>query len=295
MNTPRLNGAVIGLMRVVVGVLWLANLEWKRPPDFGRDLQNGLYKYVDSAVRLPVFAPFSWFIENVVLKQYTLFGWITLLLESALAACLILGLHTRLAALVGAGLSVNILLSVLYYDKQYEWPWSYYLMIAAHLLLFGAAAGRHWGLDGVLQRSSDVRRRALTLLGGIAVVIGVWGLIASADGSFAARQGTMIGWGKGELKLLWFNPLSALITAGLGGLAIAGAKLKRPAFTLAAAGLFAAMALQVVVQWRYNGGNWTGGILGGTGANLAFWAMLAIGLGVTNTRLSDEERSRLTS
>jgi hypothetical protein len=41
---------------------------------------------------------------------------------------------------------------------------------------------------------------------------------------------------------------------------------------------FAAMALQVLVQWRYRGGAWTGGVLGGTGANFAFWAMFAVGI-----------------
>jgi uncharacterized membrane protein YphA (DoxX/SURF4 family) len=285
--TDRLTSPLIGSMRIVVGLLWLANLEWKRPPDFGLINKNGLYKYVDSAVRNPVFGPYSWFIENVVLKQYRLFGWITLLVEAVVAACLILGLFTRFAALVGALLSVSILLSVLYYDQQYEWPWSYYLMIAIHLLLVATLAGRHWGLDGVLRRDGDARRRAVLVLGAIAVVIGIIGIVVSADGSFTAKQGDLLGWSKGELKLLWFNPLSGIVTAVLGALALTGARLdRRPLTSIAAVG-FALMTLQVVVQWRYNGGNWTGGVFGGTGANMAFWGMLAVGLATCLRRSSD--------
>ena len=280
----RVRGPLIGAMRIVVGVLWLANLEWKRPPDFGRDLQNGLYKYVDSAVRNPVFGPYSWFVEHVVLKNYALFGWMTLLLESALCVCLLLGLRTSIAALVGAGTSVSIALSVLYYDKQYEWPWSYYLMIAAHLLLFAALAGDHLGLDGLARKGAEASRRALVVLGGVAVAVGLVALIVASDRSFAARQGALIGWANGELKLLWFNPLSALLTLALG-LALVMAALRRiPTLALGASGAFALMALQVLAQWRYNKGNWTGGVLGGTGATMAFWAALAVGAFVSARR-----------
>ena len=97
--------------------MWLANMEWKRPPDFGRTQKNGLYKYVDAAITNEVFGPWSWIVKNIVLKQYTLFGWSTLLIESALAALLLLGLWTRLAALVGAAISVTIALSVLHYPR----------------------------------------------------------------------------------------------------------------------------------------------------------------------------------
>ena len=33
--------------------------------------------------------------------------------------------------------------------------------------------------------------------------------------SFTAQQGKLVGWAAGELKLLWFNPFSALLTAVL--------------------------------------------------------------------------------
>ena len=274
----KIRNGIIGAMRIVVGVLWLANVEWKRPGDFGKDLGNGLYKYVSSAIDNPVFAPYSWFVKNVVVKNYTLFGWITLITEVLLAALLILGLFTRIAALVGAGLSVSILLSVLYYDKAYEWPWSYFLMIAIHLLVFATAAGQFWGLDGTKIRGTY--RKAATTLGVAAVVAGVLGLIVARNVDFAAKQGALLGWAKWELKVLWFNPLSAIITAGLGVVVLVATKMRRSVALWIPAGVFGLMTLQVVVQWRYNRGEWTGGIFGGTGATMSFWLLLAIGFAI---------------
>jgi thiosulfate dehydrogenase (quinone) large subunit len=277
----RLRGPIIGLMRIVAGVLWLANIEWKRPPDFGRDLGNGLYKYVDSAVRKPVFGPFSWFIENIVLKQYTLFGWITLITEVVLAAFLILGFKTRIAALVGALMSVNILLSVLNYDKADEWAWSYYLMIALHLVLFAVAAGNFMGIDGVLSRGTAARSRAISVLGAVAVVIGIIGLVLALKGDFSGKIGHIIGYQKGkwELKLIWMNGVSSLLTIAFGVVALASNRLRKPVLAWVAVAGFALMSLQVLAQWRSVKGVNTGGFLGGTGGTLAFWLMLAIGIG----------------
>ena len=274
--STRSSGVAIGSVRIVAGLLWLANLEWKRPPDFGRNQKNGLYKYVDGAVAHKVFAPWSWIVEHVVLKQYTLFGWSTLLLESMLAALLLLGLWTRPVALFAALNSVAIGLSVLHYPN--EWPWSYYLMIALHVLLFATAAGRHVGLDGVRQRGDAARRHAVTVLGVVAVVVGVVSLVLVSGRSFTAEQGKLVGWAGGEAKLLWFNPLSALLTAVLGAVAVLSVRLRKAELGWIAVAGFALMALQVLAQWRYRNGNWTGGVFGGTGANFAFWAMFAIGI-----------------
>ena len=274
--STRSNRVAIGSVRIVAGLLWLANLEWKRPPDFGRNQKNGLYKYVDGAVAHKVFAPWSWIVEHLVLKQYTLFGWSTLLLESMLAALLLLGLWTRPVALLAALNSVAIGLSVLHYPN--EWPWSYYLMVALHVLLFATAAGRYVGLDGVRARGDAERRHAVVVLGVVAVIVGLVSLALVSGRSFSAEQGKLVGWAGGEAKLLWFNPLSALLTAVLGVVAVLSVRWRKAELAWIAVAGFALMALQVLAQWRYRGGNWTGGVLGGTGANFAFWAMFAIGI-----------------
>jgi thiosulfate dehydrogenase (quinone) large subunit len=48
-----------------------------------------------------------------------------------------------------------------------EWFWAYFLMIAAHVVLFAVAAGRAFGVDGVLrplwQRNGSMPTRALAV------------------------------------------------------------------------------------------------------------------------------------
>lgn len=144
-------GARIGLavLRIAIGLLWIENSGWKTPPNFGQDSGTGLFKFTTYAVDYPVFPPFTWLIENLVLPNFTAFGYMTLLLEASLGAFLVVGLATRFWALVGIGQSLAITLSVL--NAPNEFPWTYYLMILAHVVLLVTAAGRSAGLDGLLR------------------------------------------------------------------------------------------------------------------------------------------------
>ncbi len=154
---------LLALVRVGAGLLWLANLNWKTPPDFGEKGGGALYGYTKSAVDHPVIQPWSVFVDHVVLPHFRLFAWATLIIESCLAAFLLLGLATRLWALIGAFQSAAIGMSVAFLPG--EWPWSYYMMIATHVALFATAAGRTWGIDEVLRPAVSGRsERALRLL-----------------------------------------------------------------------------------------------------------------------------------
>ncbi|NIJ12489.1 thiosulfate dehydrogenase [quinone] large subunit [Saccharomonospora amisosensis] len=137
------------VVRVGVALLWVQNAAWKVPPDFGEDSNGGLYHFTRFAVDRPVWGPYAWFAEHVVLPNFALFGWVTLVVEAGLGAFLLVGLATRLWAAIGVGQSVVITLSVL--NAPHEWHWSYYLMILAHLALFATAAGRCFGVDAVLR------------------------------------------------------------------------------------------------------------------------------------------------
>jgi thiosulfate dehydrogenase [quinone] large subunit len=135
---------LIAGLRIGVALLWIENSGWKKPPDF-----TSLRKFTTFAVEYPVFPPFTWVIETIVLPNFTFFGWMTLLLEASIGAFLLIGLATRLWALVGLGQTMAITFSVL--NAPHEWEWAYYLMMLAHVALFATAAGRSFGLDGVLR------------------------------------------------------------------------------------------------------------------------------------------------
>ncbi|GAA3959896.1 DoxX family protein [Actinoplanes auranticolor] len=146
----RLNRGLIVVIRVGLALLWIQNASWKTPPDFGRgDPPGGLFKFTSYAVEFPVLGPYAWLTEHVVLPNFSFFGWTTLLVEASLGAFLLIGLATRLWALVGIGQTLAITLSVL--NAPHEWPWSYLLMLLMHAAVFATAAGRVAGIDGVLR------------------------------------------------------------------------------------------------------------------------------------------------
>ncbi len=148
-GTGRLTNGGICALRVGVALMWIQNVAWKVPPDFGEREKTGLFLFTSWAVEFPVFPPFAWGVENVVLPAFPVFGWMTLLMEAGLGAFLLIGLATRFWAVVGIVQSVAITLSVL--NAPHEWHWAYYLMILAHVALFATAAGRAYGVDGVLR------------------------------------------------------------------------------------------------------------------------------------------------
>lgn len=142
-------------LRLTAGVLWLSNVGWKLPPDFGRTETgcSGLCRFVEEGAEGGVIAPWSWLLDTVVAPNLTAFGYLTLVTEFSLAALLLAGALTRLAALVGVGQSLAIGLSVA--NAEGEWYWSYLLMIALHVAVFALAAGRVYGVDAVLRQRSD--------------------------------------------------------------------------------------------------------------------------------------------
>ncbi|MFN8085925.1 MAG: DoxX family protein [Microbacterium sp.] len=148
-DVPRSAGPALALLRIALGLLWVQNAGWKVPPDFGQQGDRGLYFWASQAVEYPVFAPYSWFVEQVFLPQIAIVGWGVLLAEAALGAFLVIGLATRLWAAVGILQTIAIALSVL--NTPHEWHWGYYLMGIGHIVLLMGAAGRTWGIDGLLR------------------------------------------------------------------------------------------------------------------------------------------------
>lgn len=157
----RTTQVLLAFFRVGVALLWIENAGWKTPPDF-----SSLRGFTTEAIEHPVFPPFTWVVENLVLPNFVFFGWMTLLVEASLGAFLLVGLATRFWALVGIGQSLAITMSVL--NAPNEWEWSFYLMILAHVALFATAAGRSYGLDQALRpgwrASSGALSRALLRL-----------------------------------------------------------------------------------------------------------------------------------
>ncbi len=150
-------------LRVTAGLLWLSNLSWKTPPDFGRSADgcSGLCRFVEEGSEVAVLPPWAWLLDNVVSPNLALFGYVTLAVEFLLAVLLLSGTLTRGAAFLGLAQSIAIGLSVANVDG--EWYWSYLLMAALHIAVFAMAAGRFYGVDAILRENPKLPRRLLAL------------------------------------------------------------------------------------------------------------------------------------
>ncbi|GAA2105769.1 hypothetical protein GCM10009726_18450 [Nocardioides furvisabuli] len=267
-DNARAQSIAVAVLRILLGLMWLYNVSWKRAPDFGEDAGNGLYKFTKYAVDYPVLAPYAWVTDNLILPVFPVFGWVVLIAETALAVMLLTGTHVRLAALIGLGQSLAIGLSVAY--APHEWPWSYFLMIGAHLVLVFAVAGRVLGTDGV--RSGHTSGRTLgQVWAGLAIVTGGVSLVRSLDDPVAAR-GPLLGDSDPSLSLGAYNLVGSLVLVTIGVLLLLGvrAAMSRTLLLVAAAlGLLAAASLHAQLGF-------TDPILGGNPTSAAFFLSVAV-------------------
>ncbi|MDQ3463957.1 MAG: TQO small subunit DoxD [Actinomycetota bacterium] len=145
-------------MRITAGLLWLSNVGWKTPPDFGRSADgcSGLCGYVETGIDDAVIPPWSWVLENIISPNLAAFGYLTLFTEFLLAVLLLSGTVTRAAAILGLAQSLAIGLTVANADG--EWYWSYLLMAVLHVAVFAMAAGRYYGVDALLRQRPQLPR-----------------------------------------------------------------------------------------------------------------------------------------
>ncbi|MGL6278156.1 MAG: DoxX family membrane protein [Gaiella sp.] len=136
---------VLAGARIVLGVLWLANLLWKLPPDFGKDEPEGLLYNFELAADHALGAPLRWLASDVFIPHFTLFGWLLFLVELAIGLSLLLGLWTRLGALLGVVQAVVITLLVV--RAPDEWVWTYVLLVVLSLVVALTPSGARLSLD----------------------------------------------------------------------------------------------------------------------------------------------------
>ncbi|HSE95886.1 MAG TPA: TQO small subunit DoxD [Methylomirabilota bacterium] len=144
----------LGLVRIVYGLLWWQQKDWKVPSDdFGRISGGGLWYWVQQEIQHPTFGWFRDFLVNVMIPNWTFFGWMTLITETFIGATLILGLCTRLGSLVAIGMATNITIGIL--SVPHEWGWTYTMLIMFPAVFLLTGAGRSFGVDAFLASRLD--------------------------------------------------------------------------------------------------------------------------------------------
>jgi hypothetical protein len=249
-ESARASASALAGLRILVGLLWLYNVSWKRPPDFGESSGSGLYGFTRDAVEHPVFPPYSWVVEHVVLPNFTAFGWLVLVVESMLAVLLLTGTLVRFAALVGVGQSLAIGLSVA--QTPGEWPWSYWMMIGIHVVLLLTACGSAVAVDRMRADAAAGRGRhaAVPLLRGWGVLVLLTGVVALllAVGEDPLGTGTQLGGPDFSVSLGSYNVLGAVILLVVAGLMLGAASLRRRTLALAATAVAVLAAGSVYAQ-----------------------------------------------
>jgi thiosulfate dehydrogenase [quinone] large subunit len=105
-GSGNLAGMVVTGIRVLLGIFWLLQLTWKPPPSFGCP-DAGLCLWLNMEVQYPVIQLYADFVRQIVQPNVYLFGWITTITEVLIGLSLVLGLFTRLGALVGAAWTIS--------------------------------------------------------------------------------------------------------------------------------------------------------------------------------------------
>lgn len=247
----RVSGMALAGLRILAGLIWLYNVVWKTPPDFGESNRSGLYQFTHFAVDHPVFPPFSWLIEHVVLPNFTAFGWLVLATETLLAVLLLTGTAVRLAALIGAGQSLAIALSVA--QAPHEWPWAYAMLIGIHVVLLLTPCAQYAAVDAARAAAdagsgAPVARRLLTGWGVILGLIGIIAVIGSLGDDWLAPSGYLVGYRKLEFSLGNYNLLAAFVLLVVAALMLAAALSAVRVLALVAAVIAAAAAVSIYVQ-----------------------------------------------
>lgn len=283
-------GLTMTVVRWLVGVMWLFNVAWKLPPTFGQADRSGLFVFTSYAVSNPVFPPYSWVIEHVILPQFVVFGWGVVVSETLLAVLLLSGSYVRVAAVLGVVQSVAIGLSVA--RAPHEWPWSYLLMVMVHLLLLFGGAGRLLAVDALRARIVDGVWLA-RFWGGLSTLMGMVAIVLAA-GSPLGPNGANLHLPGLEFGLGNYNVLGAviLVLAGLGLLAwsFTPTRGSRRSLCWGAAAVSGLAGVLLRVQIGFSPP-----VLGGTGSSVAFFltvAVVAASLALRSPAVADDPVER---
>jgi hypothetical protein len=144
----------VGLYRIALGFMWFDQALQKAPWIIGPEGKpyGWLYGYIWKEINNPTFGFYTGFLQNIVLPNFSFFGFTTFVGEIAIGISLLVGLLVPLIGGLGGSLmQINIMLGS--YSIPGEWFWLWPLLIGSHIIFMMGRAGRRLGLDGPISRS----------------------------------------------------------------------------------------------------------------------------------------------
>ena len=144
MPPPDAGDVAIWLARVLVGCLWWQKSMWKVPPHY-----DELLRVLDAMAQHTALPMQATTIHAVEIPHIALFGPLVYGMEVVTALCLILGVLSRLGALVGLVLAAFLWLG--WYSVPDGWPWGFATLVILHALWACRAPGRSLGADALVR------------------------------------------------------------------------------------------------------------------------------------------------
>jgi uncharacterized membrane protein YphA (DoxX/SURF4 family) len=138
------------LARFFIGAMWWEQSLWKIPPDYG-----GLRYWVEEMEKWASTGLQRQFARDIVLAHFHFFAPQVYVSEVLIAVTLIIGIFSRLGALLGTLMAINLWLGL--YRAPSEWPWTYFFLIVIQIMFLVQRPGRSLGLDALLLQRHDER------------------------------------------------------------------------------------------------------------------------------------------
>jgi len=148
----------VGVLRVLVGTMWWQQSLWKVPPHYDWGLIHWMQEMVEHAST----SLQSDLVRDLVLPNIAFFGPLVYAIEVAIAVSLILGVATRVGALLGALMAINLWLGL--YNAPGEWPWTYMFLVILQVIYLIDPPGRSLGVDALAWRRGATSRESSSLL-----------------------------------------------------------------------------------------------------------------------------------
>ncbi|HUB13114.1 MAG TPA: DoxX family membrane protein [Acetobacteraceae bacterium] len=153
-RTPR--GVALWLLRALVGSMWWQQSLWKIPPNFA-----GLRYWMQQEAAHAAIELQGRLVADVVLPNLGFFGPLVYLTEVAIGLSLLLGLLSRLGAVLGLLMGLNLWLGL--YSAPGEWPWTYMFLVIIQAYYVIDPPGRALGADAWLRRPDGRARWSVGL------------------------------------------------------------------------------------------------------------------------------------
>lgn len=157
-RATRTQETMFALIRITIATLWFTQLLWKLPwNNFGcppggiipAANTSGLCDWIGREIAQPRYPAYKEFLTGFVTPNLSWMAYLIVGGEAFIAFSLMFGFLTRLGALAGFAMGINLFVGLT--AIPVEWDWTY-LMLPLINLIFVVVGGRFFGIDAVLYR-----------------------------------------------------------------------------------------------------------------------------------------------